>query len=172
MNDTEVLPESDTEDEAVLALELPAPPEVFAIRDEVSAAWLVRKISEARAYVAKVRAWAHREERRALREEEFFMGRYGAQLEAWCRGEVAKLKGRRKSLNLPGGSVGFRRVEAKLVIDDEAEVLTWARQHLPGAVTSVEKLSKSAINKHFENTGEVPEAGAHVESERDNFYVK
>jgi hypothetical protein len=155
-----------------LVLDLPAPPETFQVNDEASANWVVRKVVEARAYAERVAEWAERERRRAQHEEAFFLMRYGPQLQAWCRSEIAKLKGRRKSLNLPAGCAGFRSAPAKLVIDDEAVVLTWAKAECPKAVVVTEKLSRTELNAHFDRTGEVPDAGAHVQDAQDNFYIR
>ena len=84
--------------------ETPQVPESFCVRDVATAAWVVRKVVEARAYAARVREWAAAELRRAQREEVF----YGHQLEQWARREVEAASGRRKSVNLPSGTVGFR----------------------------------------------------------------
>ena len=60
----------------------------------------------------------------------------------------------------------------KLVVDDEQAVLAWAREHHPEMVAVVERLSKTALNEHVGRTGEVPDAGVHVEPERERFYVR
>ena len=87
----------------------PAVDEGFCVRDESSANWVIRKIAECRSYAERVTVWAAAEIRRAEKEEEFFLFRFGGQLERWASEEIRKLKGRRKSLNLPAGAVGFRR---------------------------------------------------------------
>ena len=47
---------------------------------------------------------------------------FGRQLEHWAKDAIVKLNGKRKSLALPAGTVGFRGVAAKMVIDDQKEV--------------------------------------------------
>lgn len=144
----------------------------FSVRDEASANWVVRKITEARRYAQKAKEFADFEARRAAREEEFFLRRFGDELSAWAAAQIAAVKGKKKSINLPAGCVGFRRCDTKLVVDDEDAVLAWAQQACPEAVSTVLKLSKTAINEHFGCTGEIPGQGAHVEPAGDRFYVR
>src|SRR4051812_10376686 len=83
-------------------------PKEFRIDCEDHANWLIRKISDARQYAARVKEWAEQELRRAQREEQTLLFLFGRQIESWTECEIAKLKGRRKSLALPAGIVGFR----------------------------------------------------------------
>src|SRR4051794_18651588 len=111
-----------------------AVPEGFHVHDMATANWVLRRITEAAAYRQHVKQWADLEIRRADREEEWFRHRFGIQLAEWARDEIANLRGRRKSIALPAGVVGFRTVAPKLVVDDEAAVLAWAHVHFPEAV--------------------------------------
>ena len=147
-------------------------PKPFEIVDEKSANWLVRRISESRRYATQVKEWADTELRRAAREEQTLIFLFGRQIEAWTKGEIAKLNGRRKSLNLPAVSVGFRSLSTRIVVDDESRVLAWARRCLPAAVVVVEKLSKSVLNEHCEKTGELPDDGIHVEDATEKFFIR
>jgi len=97
-------------------------PKAFAIDCEDHANWLVKKIVSARSYADHVKKWAEQEQRRAEREEHTLMFLFGRQLEMWARDQIALLH-KRKSLALPAGTVGFRTIAAKLVIDDEKRVL-------------------------------------------------
>lgn len=143
----------------------------FHVTDERSANWVVRRVVEARRYADRVRAWAAAEIRRAEREERFFLHRFGRELEDWCRGRIASDGGRRRSVNLPGGVVGFRRAPAGLDVVDEGKLLAWCRMHLRGAVVVRESVAKTAIVEHVEGTGEVPD-GLAVRAAGDRFYVK
>src|SRR5689334_1388550 len=82
-----------------------APPrdekESFAVRDEATANWVVRKIVEARAYGERVKAYAERELKRAKRQEEFFLNQYGRGLEEWARQRIGEQGGRLKQVRLP-----------------------------------------------------------------------
>jgi hypothetical protein len=151
---------------------LKAVPKSFAVDSEKSANWLVRKIVAARQYADHVKAWADHEQRRSAREEQCLMFLFGRQLEAWAQAEIEKFNGRQKSLTLPAGTVGYRKLAAKLVVDDEAAVLSWARKNCPAAVVMSEKLSKVLFDEHVQKCGEIPDAGAHVEPETERFYIK
>ncbi len=146
-------------------------PEKFRVTDESSANWVVRRIAEAKAYAEKVSAWAEAETRRAQREQAFFLGRFGPELEAWAHKKIKARGGRQKSNHLPAGRVGYRTKPAKLVINNEPTVITWAKANCPEAINVTERCSKSKLNKHFEATGELPD-GASLEPQRDDFYVR
>jgi len=150
----------------------PSVPESFRVHDDASANWVVRQIIERRAYSQRCAEWCEKEQARAKHEEDFFLFRYGQQLREFAQAKIAAAGGRRKTVNLPAGAVGFRSEKSKLVIDDEALVIKWARTNLPNAVTVVEHLSKSELNEHLDHTGELPGAGAHVEPARERFYIK
>lgn len=60
--------------------DVPLVPEQFSVKDAATASWVTKKINEARAYAKRVGAWADREIRRAERDEQFLMMRYGQQL--------------------------------------------------------------------------------------------
>jgi hypothetical protein len=150
----------------------PEVPEQFAVSDRDSANWVVRKINEARAYRKAVAVYAAREMKRAEREEEFFLFRFEGQLRAWAVSEIVKLKGRRKTINLPAGSLAFRTDGPKLVIDDDEKVIEWARGNCPEAVQISERLSRGVVKEHFEATGEVPKQGTHFEPEAERFFIR
>jgi hypothetical protein len=171
--DGSTLPTAATPLDAEVDVEvLKAVPKAFAIDCEEHANWLVRRIIMARAYASRVKQYAEQELRRAEREEQTLLFLFGRQIEAWAQSEIAQFKGRRKSLALPAGTVGFRKIAAKLVIDDEKVVLVWAKENCPSAVVVIEKLSKSVIDEQMRATGVVPDAGAHVEPEAERFYIR
>ena len=149
----------------------PAVPESFAVRDPATANWLVRKVVEARAYAGRVAEWAEREIRRAQRDEQFLLDRYGGELEEWARRQLNQEKGRRKSVALPAGTVGFRTKPPRLAVTDEDELLRWCKAHLPAAVATVERVLRSAVREHIAATGELPQ-GAEVAHGGEKFFVK
>jgi len=149
----------------------PAVVEGFHVHDEGSANWVVRRIIEARQYAQHVKEWAELECRRSQRDEDRLMFMFGRQLEAWVSERIAAMNGRRKSIPLPAGTVGFRHLNTTLVIIDEGAVLDWARQHQPKAIQTKEYLSKTVINEHFAALGELP-PGTQVEPEREKFYIR
>ena len=171
-------------------------PEQFVIDDAQKASWVVRKIVEARKYGEHVQQWCERELRRAQQEEEWLLRRFGVELESWASAELKRLGVRRRSLNLPGGIVGFRLQPARVEVVDEQAVLAWCRSHLPIALkVTVEAndqqglellrwhgqhaddsrlrqyVLREALNRHVHETGEVPE-GAGVRPAADQFYVR
>ena len=109
-------------------------PDHFAVSDESSANWVVRKIVEARAYATRVEAWAAAEVRRAERDERWFLDRFGPQLERWARQELAARGGRARSLKLPGGQLGFRSTPPTLQTVETSALKVWCELHLPSAV--------------------------------------
>jgi hypothetical protein len=144
-------------------------PETFAVDDAASANWLVRKIVETRAYAKHVKEWADGELRRAEREELFFLHRYGRQLEDWARAEIAK--SRRKSIKLPGGTVGFRTEPPKLDVIDEAKLVAWCRTTLPTALRIETHVLKQPVKDHVVITGECPD-GTAISGGGQRFYVR
>lgn len=147
-------------------------PRQFEIRDEKSANWLVRRIMDSRQYAARVKEWAEAELRRAAREEHTLLFLFGRQLESWTKSEIEKLRGKKKSLNLPAGCVGFRTLPARIVVDDEARVLAWARVNLPTAVVTTERLLKSVVTDHAAATGLIPDNGVHIDPGGERFFVR
>jgi hypothetical protein len=158
------------EGEAVDTVEPPPDvPEAFGVSDASSANWLVRKVIEARAYAKHVKEWAALEVRRAEREERFFLERFGPQLEAWARQQIAG--SRRKSMKLPAGTVGFRTEPRRLDVTDEAKLIGWCRKALPSALRIETHLMRSIVKDHVEQTGECP-SGAEVGGGQQRFYVR
>ena len=146
-------------------------PERFAVRDRAAAEWLVRKLVESDAHIARVKEQAVREVRRTERERDFLRLRFGGELEAWTRTELAQRKGRSKSVLLLAGTVGFRACAPKLAIQQDDRLLAWAKRYCKAAVVVVERVSKTALNQHFKTTGDLP-AGTRLEPARETFYVK
>jgi hypothetical protein len=145
-------------------------PKQFSIGDEKTANWLVKKIIAARQYASNVKRWADLELKRAEREEECLMFLFGRQIERWAREEIEKLGGKRKSISLPSGTIGFRTVKSHLVVKDEIRLMQWARTNCPAAIQTTEKLAKTPVNEHFTITGEIPD-GTHLEPDREAFRI-
>ncbi|HEV2294697.1 MAG TPA: host-nuclease inhibitor Gam family protein [Tepidisphaeraceae bacterium] len=145
--------------------------ERFHVRDEDSANWVLRKVTECRAYRERVARWAQAETLRAERQEALLMRRFGGELEAWTREQIGKQHGRAKSLALPAGVLGFRREPTKLLIVDERALVGWCRAHLPAAIKVTESLLKSEIQAHIMTKGECP-AGAEMGGGGERFYIR
>lgn len=147
----------------------PDVPDRFEVHDAKSANWVVRRIVESRAYAEHVKQWAELELRRAERDEQFFLTRFGPQLEAWARGEIARL--RRKSVKLPAGTLGFRTDPPRLLVADETKLIRWCRASLPDAIKVETHVLKSLVKDHVRHTGECPD-GAEVSGGGQRFYVR
>ena len=146
-------------------------PERFSVKDESSADWLVRKVVEADAHIRRVKEQSEREIRRTERERDFLLLRFGGDLQRWVKKQLQKDKGRRKSVLFLSGTAGFRRLAAKLVVEDETIVVQWAKKHCRKAVVVVERVSKTVLNEHLESTGELAD-GARLEPAHERFYIK
>jgi hypothetical protein len=175
---------------------VPRAGDAFVVADETSANWVVRKIQDARIYAERVAAWADLERRRAGREETYFLMRFGRQLEDWTRMRLDQQVGKRKSIHLPAGTLGFRKQLPRLNVIDETTFLQWARENLPEAIRVTvtasgreaaqlrewqrircpsaqieETVAKSIVNPSAFGTGEVP-GGTEWLQPADKFYVK
>lgn len=156
---------------ADLPEQMPHVPEGFRVRDAATAAWMVRKIVEARAYGRRVREWAARELRRAEREEKFFLYRFGQQLEEWTRRRLELEGNRRRSVSLPSGIVGLRAEPPRLKVTDEDALLRWCRANLPAAVVTEQRVLKSVVTEHVAASGELPQ-GVEVSEAQERFFIK
>jgi phage host-nuclease inhibitor protein Gam len=151
-----------------------APPDVderFHVACDNSANWLVRRIVSAREYKRRIELWAAAEIRRAEREEAFFLARWGAELERYVRSRIEEQRGRRKSLPLPAGTVGFRTAPRRLDVRDEQRLLAWCRRVIPSAIKTTEHVLKSSVIEHIERTGELPE-GSELAGGDERFYIR
>lgn len=132
----------------------------FCIDSREKADWLLKKLAaiEAEEKLIAEQAQTMLEQLRSDRES--LLGRFGAELESWAKGET--LTGRRKSITLFHGTVGFRTVPARLVIESQEDALQTARILAPETITEVpaqEKLDTKALTEKaraaLEKTGEV-----------------
>ena len=142
----------------------------FTVRDAASANWVVRKIVEVRAYAERVKTWAELEQRRAQREDDFLLRRFGSELEAWARRQIAQQHDGRRSVSLPAGSVGFRVAPTRLAVTDEKRLLAWCRTHLPSAIRTVESVPKTPLIEHLKITGECPD-GTELQGGGERFCI-
>ena len=172
----------------------PDVPERFSVRDEGSANWVVRKVKEARAYVEHVEAWAAAEIRTAQRQEQFFLRRFGHQLQAWLAGQIGDCDGRRKSFQLPAGTVGLRARPPRVEVTDYEALISWCRERLPEALTVcveasgaeaeqlrrwqrstcpearlTQQVSKTCLMRHLKDTGEKPTAAGVARGPEESF---
>jgi len=144
--------------------------EGFCVRDAATANWVVRKIVEARAYAVRAKAWAEAEQRRAQRQEDFLLRRFGRELEDWARSQIEQQHDNRRSVSLPAGCIGFRAESVKLAVVDERRLLAWCRANLPSAIRVIESVPKTPLMQHIKATGECP-AGTEIIGGGQRFYI-
>lgn len=148
------------------------PDDRFHITDERSANWLVRRINQSRAYAHHVEQWAAAELRRAQRDEQYMLSRYGNELAEWARRRIGQQRGKRKCVSLPAGVVGFRNEPTKLTVTDETRLLAWCRQHLPAAVKVIERVLASVVRDHITTSGELPDGAELRGGGGEKFFIK
>lgn len=146
-------------------------PDRFAVTDVRTANWVVRRVMEARAYGQAVKEWAEAEATRAGREEEALLAYFGAGLHQVLAQEIERERGRRKSLKLPAGTIGLRSEPVRLRVEDEEKVIAWAKAHLPQAVRVSERISRTALNEHHAQSGEIPD-GCELHDAGERFYIR
>ena len=155
----------------LIAMDRPSSMSRFGSAMKSARIGLYEKIVESRRYADHVRAWAAAEIRRAERDEQFFLTRFGGELENWCRQQIAKNGGKRRSLNLPAGRIGIRARRAGLNLVDSPALLAWCRANLPDAIAITERIAKTPLQTFLEATGELP-AGTEIIPAADHFYVE
>lgn len=159
--------EADVDEDIVKSL----PEEKFTVRDEDTANWLVRKIVESRLHAQRVAAWSEREQRRCQLIEERLLFLFGNDLRLWTTTELGRLKGKRKSIDLPDGRVGYRHEAERFVVENEALVVQWAQSSCPDVLKMVPHLSRTALKAHIETTGELPK-GVRIEPSNERFFIR
>ena len=166
-----VVPDDDEDgDDLVLTggEDAPAGADAFTPDTKEKADWVLSKIADARGRAARIRENAERMARDAEREAEGLEWRYGAALQDLARRELAA-GGRKKSLTLYHGTLGFRTKPAGVAITDDAAALSWAKENAPEAVA--ERLDRRALGDALRASGEVLPFAAFTEPE-EVFYIK
>ena len=172
--------------------------ETFRVTDEASANWVMRKINEQVNRIDDAERFAAGEAESANRIITWFMLRFGPEMEEFAKRQL--VDGKKKSIKLPAGKMGFRTQPDAVQPEDLDDYMTWVKGNLPDAlsvmakadvsklqVVDVEKItevlesygiklnfdeliSKSAVNEHFKSTGEVPDGCAYIPA-REKFYI-
>lgn len=171
---TETLTQEPNEDTAYLitdagmeALRLAEAPdsEPFTPDTPEKADWVLKQIARHRTDAARVRENMELMARESEREAERLEWQFGAALQAFARRETQN--GRKKSVRLPNGVLGFRTKPAGLAVSDDAAALAWTRENLPDAL----RVDKRALADALLTTGEVVPFAAFTPAE-EVFYVK
>lgn len=128
--------------------------------------WVLGKIADHRARAARIRENAELMAKDADRRAEGLEWQFGPALQAFARQE---LTGKKKSLRLFHGVIGYRTKPAGVTVGNEAEAIAWAKQNLPLAVT--ERLDKKALAEALLSTGEAVDFATMQQAE-EVFYIK
>ncbi len=156
------------EEIAALIADAPAPcPETFCPDTEAGANWVLGKIADRRARAARIRENAERMARAEEREAEALEWRYTGALQHFLEAQTAG--GKRKSIRLFHGVIGYRTRPAGVQVTDLGAALAWAKDNLPAAV--VEALDRKVLSDRLTATGEALPFAALAPAE-ETFYIK
>jgi hypothetical protein len=97
--------------------------EEFRIDNETAALWYLRKLANLEAERNRVKKQAENLLASLAADAESLKRRFHSELENWARIEIEARGGRRKSLVTLQGTLKFRNVPSRLVIDDPAAAL-------------------------------------------------
>ncbi len=149
----------------------------FLVDSAEKAEWALSKIARsehriqelaALAEAAKARIDARLEE--ITKADRATVARLGDMIRPWASVEVAQ-NGKRKSIQLLNGTVGFRQSPASLVVTDEAAAVAWLEAN-GGAFVRVKKsVDKLGLKKAIEEGGPLPD-GVELPPAEVNFYVE
>jgi phage host-nuclease inhibitor protein Gam len=146
------------------------------------ASWVMEVLGDAERKKARARAmyeaakkrlddWLAGQERKLDGE----VGLLRAELERWAELEKRALlgKGKTKSVDLPTGTLSWRRVGGRLKVLDKDALAAWCVEHGPDSGLYRLKVEPEVakVQAHFKETGEIP-PGTEWEQETDKLYVK
>ena len=144
-----------------------ADPCAFIPTDEGGVNWVLGKMADARARAARIRENAELMARAEERKAEALEWKYGAALQTFLRAEIAG--GKKKSVRLLHGVLGYRMRPAGVSVTDPAAALSWARVNLPAAVAF--SVDKKALAETLLTTGEAVDFARLLPAE-EVFYIK
>lgn len=142
-------------------------PGAFVPTDARGVEWVLGKIADRRARAARIRENAERMARAEEREAEALEWHYGGALQHFLQGQIEG--GKRKSVRLFHGVLGYRTKPAGVQVTDPAALLAWAKANFPAAVT--EALDRKALAARLLDTGQAAD-GARLMPSEEIFYIK
>jgi len=140
----------------------------FHITDYKKCDWVIKKITAVDDEIDRLEEQHRRRVKQLENEKTFFQERFGTELEAWTR---TNLDGRKKSIDMPHGRIGFRKSRESIEIVDKEANLDWAKENCPDALREKEWTIKTPQIKLMKETGEMPD-GTALKPAKDRFFVK
>lgn len=112
--------------------------EPFVIDSRERVDWYLRKLANLEAEESRIKAQAALMLRQIESDRKSLVQHFQPQVENFVRSELEATRAKRKSIAFFHGTVGFRTVPKKLVIESEADAQTTARAVFPAAFQKVE----------------------------------
>ena len=96
--------------------------------------------------------------------------RFGTQIRDAIQADLAT--SRKKSINLDGAQIGYRKSAGKLVVQDEEAVKEWAIMHCPEAIKA--ELMRKPLSKYYDDHKEDGEIipGTVYKEGQEEFYLR
>ena len=129
--------------------------------------WVLGKIADHRARAARIRENMELMAREQDQAAAFLEWKFGPALQAFTRAQTEN--GKKKSVRLPNGVLGYRTKPASVTIGDVQAATAWAKVNLPAAVVTT--IDKKAVTDALKETGEAVPFAAFTPSE-EVFYIK
>ncbi len=161
------------EEIAALIADAPAPypeginAEAFCPTDAAGVDWVLKKIAAACAEAKLIRENMEAMARAIERSADALEWKYGGAIQHFLEAQTEG--GKKKSIRLPHGVIGYRTRPAGLSVTDPAAALEWAKENLPDAVTL--HLDKKALAERLLDTGEALPFAA-LQPAEEVFYIK
>lgn len=133
----------------------------FVIDSRERVDWYLRKLANLEAEESRIKAQVQVMLRQIESDRNSLVQHFQPQVENFVRSELEATRAKRKSITFFHGTVGFRTVSKKLVIESEADAQTTARAVFPAAFQKVEteKFDKGAFlgyaSERLEKDGEL-----------------
>jgi len=150
-------------------------PQNFQVDTLEKAEWAIRKIARAEARIQAFIALAEKRKaeiderlKEVTRADRLAVDQLGQLIRPWGEVEIAKA-GKKKSMKLLGGEIGFRTTQHLEVIDEAAALASLENGH-PECIRVKREVDKTATTKLIKEKGEVPDGVELASTTR--FYIQ
>ena len=143
----------------------------FRIQSDQTAEWALRKISDAKAELARWEAFYEQKLEAVRRDTQNTIDRMTALLQQYFDTQERRVtKTGIQKYSLPSGEL-IRKPGGIDYQRDEETLLAWCEEHLPGAVKATIKASWSDVKAYIKSTGNIPD-GVTIVTTEPVFQVK